>query len=205
MGVLGTGRRLQSPSGAQDLKAWLEKAGLCPGRRLTNLGPGYRPENTAIPLWTHCSPVLLWPCHEQHLPRDWGGAAHTHALGNRPADLGLSCGPWNCLWPSSSLSQSWFRSSPACAGMHQETPVCAPRGRSSDLSPASDPEAALWLVSSPSQPQSGSSPAHPGSIWERHPSMPLGADLQTLASTMDLKAALWLNRPSRSYTQTHTW
>ena len=113
-------------------KAWFEKAG--PGRRLINLGPGNRPGNTAMPLWTRYSPLWPWSCHQQHLLRDRN---HTH-----PCIRQQACWPWSQLWtlklpvtqlqPLSVLVQEQSRLSRDLPG---DIPVCALRDRPSDLSP----------------------------------------------------------------------
>lgn len=97
------------PRGAQDGGSHFKKAGLCPGGRLTDCGPGYRPK-TAPSSCGRCFSILPWSCaistihqrawEESCLPLPWviglqtsvqalnpevahepGPAPHSHGLG----------------------------------------------------------------------------------------------------------------------------
>lgn len=133
------------------------------------------------------SPVWPWSCHQQHLPRDPERAMFALALGNRSADLGLSCEFWNGLWPSSSLSQSWSGNSQSCLPRNPttDTPVPASRGNPTDLGPNYGLKSSPLTGLSSIQLWSRTTPAYPGTWWEPHLSMHLLTSPPSVASKTD--------------------
>lgn len=112
-----------------------QKAGTCPGSKLTEHSSDWAPETAPFPFKLASRPI--WPnsCHQPQLLRDLGRAMPFCAPTDMSPKIDLTMDPEVDPWPSSSIIYLWFRCNPLPRDPMGGTPICTPFGKPAIFTP----------------------------------------------------------------------